>query len=412
MILGRSALFVVAAAVALTTCVDPVTPRSGTATLDDPGAGAMAAVTAGREHGCALTAPGDAWCWGSNEFGQLGAAPGTSLCARLDRSVPCARAPRAVSGGLKFQRIAAGGSHSCGVATDGRIYCWGDNQYGQLGNPAVAIASTPIPALTSSLFTDVVTGGAHTCGLRTDGALVCWGANDRGQLGIATAGTGSAVPAVSLTNLRFASLSAGENRTCGRVSDGTTYCWGSQWVARASDGMEVTRSQAQPLRVAVAPAFRQLSVGGQTTCALALDGAAWCWEANPTGALGDGSTLGSTWPQPVKTTRRFTSITVGAQSACGIADSGHVFCWGSGQIGQLGVPSATVSKRCDTKPCALSPIQISGWRTFSALAAGMGEHVCGLTLTGSVYCWGAGSMGQRGDGTAAAHWSPTRVPTP
>ena len=395
-------------------CVDPVMPRSGTATLDDPLAGNVVAVTVGGEHTCALTSGGDAWCWGSNEFGQAGVAQGATTCARTDRNIPCEPTPRAVGGGLKFQRIAAGGTHTCGIAQSGRVHCWGDNQQGQLGDPAISTSSAPIPALTASLYSDVVAGDAHTCALRSDGVSVCWGANDYGQLGIGGAGTGSAVPVPSQTNLRFASISVGQKRTCGRLSDGTTYCWGSHWISRASDGTEVTRTQAQLSRVQSAPAFRQISVGGQTTCALALDGAAWCWEANRNGTMGDGSTVGSTTPQLVQSLLRFSAVSAGSQSSCGIADTGEVHCWGSNQAGQLGVPTRGVAKRCGStlSPCALSPNRVSGWRTFSTVAAGLGEHVCGITVTASVYCWGAGSMGQRGDGTAYAQWSPTRVPVP
>ena len=395
-------------------CVDPVIPGSGIPTLDDSGIGATVAVSVGGEHSCALTTSGDAYCWGSNEFGQLGVAPGNTVCAREDRRIPCEPRPQLVSGGLKFLRIAAGGGHTCAVAVDGHIYCWGDNQYGQLGDPAAPAASAPRAALTAAQFTDVVAGDAHTCGLRTDGVFMCWGSNDLGQLGVATAGTGSTVPVAGLTNLRFASLSAGMKRTCGRVADGASYCWGAQWVFRGADDTEITRSQAQPERVPLAPAFSRLSVGGMTTCGLALDGTAWCWEANPTGAIGDGSTLGATEPQQVKSDVRFTSIAAGSRFVCGVGDTGDAYCWGSNRNGQLAVSPGLVPGRCGrhAEPCAPSPQRASGWRTYRAIAAGLGDHACGLTIGGNVYCWGAGSMGQRGDGTAASLWSPTRVALP
>lgn len=415
MIRGRLAVIAASAALsAATSCRDPVTPASGTPTLDDPRGGDVVAVTVGREHTCALNAAGVAYCWGSNEFGQVGVGVGTTACARQDRWIPCEPLPQAVGGGLRFQRIAAGGTHTCGVAQSGGIYCWGDNQYGQLGDPAVAVASAPTAALSASLYADVVTGDAHTCGLRTDGAAVCWGANGLGQLGVASAGFGSAIPALVQTNLRFASLSAGKKRTCGRISDGTTYCWGSIWVLRAVDGTEVTRPQSQPARVQPAPAFRQLSVGGQTTCAIALDGAAWCWESNSSGAMGDGTTTGKTSPRSVSTELRFTVISVGSQSTCAVTDAADLYCWGSGQSGQLGVWSGSLLKRCGqlSNPCALNPNRTSGWRAYSTVAGGQGDHFCGLTVSGSVYCWGVGSMGQRGDGTAGEQWWPTRVPLP
>jgi alpha-tubulin suppressor-like RCC1 family protein len=402
----------VAALLVATGCEDPITPGAGTPTLDDPIAGSVAAVSVGGEHSCAITTSGDAYCWGSNEFGQLGVAIGTHNCARLDRHVPCEALPQLVAGGLKFQKIAAGGAHTCGLLTDGRIFCWGDNSQGQIGDPAVPFAVAPRAVVTASLFSDVVAGDSHACGLRTDGVAACWGANDMGQLGVGNGGIGSATPVNANTNQRFASISAGAKRTCARTSTGIPFCWGSHWVARSINGIEVTRSQSTPVQTFLSPAFRQVSVGGEVTCGLTLNGAAYCWEANPNGAMGDGSRVGSTSPVLVDAPLRFSSISAGSVETCAVADTGEPYCWGLGESGQLGVSRTTLTGRCNGLPCALSPNRTHGWRGYSSIAAGVGQHACGLTLGGSVYCWGAGSMGQRGDGTEGTQWSATRVPLP
>lgn len=399
----------------LAACADFVTPRSGPHTLDDRGvADGFIAVSVGLVHTCALTTDGSAFCWGSNEFGQLGVLADTT-CARDDRRIPCVLKPKAVDGGLKFQKIAAGASHTCALGTDSRIYCWGDNLRGQLGDPGIRQAGTPAPVASAALFTDVAAGDAHTCALRTDGVLLCWGANAVGQLGVATVGTGSAVPVAVQSSLRFASVATGARRSCARVPDGTAYCWGSMWVSRAFDGTEVTRAQPQPARVLpLSLAFQSVTVGGQTTCGISMDNVAHCWEANPTGAMGDGSKVGNTAPQRVNSTEKFIAVSAGLSGTCGIADSGLAFCWGSDASGQLGVSPSGISRRCGTTsvPCYLSPIRISGWRTFTRISAGLGDHACGLTMAGNVYCWGAGSLGQRGDGRTRAEWSPTKTAPP
>src|SRR5512132_4088985 len=119
-------------ALAISACEQPFTSRSGGATLDDPIAADFVAVSAGREHTCALVADGTAYCWGSNEFGQLGVADDSTTCLRDSRPVACERVPVAVVGGLKFRKIRAGGSHTCGLTLDGSAYCWGDNLRGAL----------------------------------------------------------------------------------------------------------------------------------------------------------------------------------------------------------------------------------------------------------------------------------------
>lgn len=403
---------VVAGLVLTGACVDPVVPRAAVPTLDDASTGSFASVSAGLSHTCALTTDGTAYCWGSNEVGQLGVAPGSTTCPKADRRVACEPSPKPVLGGLKFQRISAGGEHTCAIAMDSRVYCWGDNLSGQLGDPAIRQALTPAPILSGSLFFDIAAGDFHSCALRTDGAAVCWGANDDGQLGIATLGTGSPTPVLAQTNLRFASLAAGKARTCARQSDGTGYCWGAHWIGRNSELVEVTRGQGLPTRVTSSPALRSVSVGGQTTCGVGVDAVAYCWEANPTGARGDGTTSGSLTPVAVNSAERFVDVSVGASQACGVADTGYVYCWGSDDVGQLAISPASLSRRCAGEPCVVSPNRISGWRRFSRVAAGLGDHACGVSLGGSIYCWGAGRLGQRGDGRAFSDWSPVRVAAP
>ena len=404
------AVWLVVVAVAVGGCEQPFIPRAGVPTLDDPVTDAFVAVSAGLEHTCALTTAGAAYCWGSNEYDQLGASSDSAPCLKRDRDVACRRLPVAVSGGLTFTRISAGGRHTCALATDNRVYCWGDNLRGALGDPALRREASPRPVVSTDQFTDVVSGGAHSCALRTDGVILCWGANDDGQLGLASVGNGVTVPTPVQTTQRFVSFAAGQRRTCARITDGTTFCWGATWVSR-QDGVEVTRPQGSPFRTLQSPSFQALAVGSHTTCGIDADDNAFCWEANPTGAMGDGTTTGSNAPKAVEGATRFVAITSGNLHTCGIADSGLAWCWGSDEFGQLGVPPPSVSSRCSDPAieCSPVPVRVSGWRVFVQLSAGQGDHACGLTLSGSVFCWGAGGLGQRGDGRTSNEWSPTRV---
>jgi alpha-tubulin suppressor-like RCC1 family protein len=394
-------------------CYEPFTPRVGVPTLDDEGTDDFIAVSAGRDHTCALITDGTAYCWGSNEFGQLGIANDASTCLRDDRPIPCRRQPVAVAGGLRFQKIRAGGLHTCALTLDYHIYCWGDNLYGALGTPGPSQSFAPVQVFSPALFMDLAAGGSHSCGLRTDGVLFCWGGNESGQLGINSAVNGSAAPVAVSTSQRFASVAAGENRTCARIADGTSYCWGRTFILQAAS--EITRLQLQPLRVAQDTLFESLTVGSRTTCGITLDNRAYCWESNVTGGMGDGTQSGSSLPSAVATSLHFVAISSGATQTCAIADSGRAYCWGGGRLGQLGVSPSTLSARCGassaaTIPCSRIPLQVSGWRVFSQMSAGQGDHVCGLTLTGNIYCWGAGGLGQRGDGRATtAEWSPVKT---
>lgn len=396
----------------LVACADAYEPAGGVATLDDAVQDDFIAVTAGKEHSCALISDGSAYCWGSNETGQLGVEQGEQTCTREDRHIPCEPRPVAVGGGLKFQSIAAGASHTCGVTLEGRVFCWGDNLWGQLGDPSVRMSDAPIAALSADEFVDVTAGGYHTCALRTDGVVLCWGANLDGQLGQASIGNGSAVPTPTNTSVRFSSVSAGDRRTCGRVSDGAVFCWGAMWTAR-QDGVDVTRPEGSPSRLLQAPAIRAISVGTSTTCGISADNGGYCWEGNATGTLGNGTTAGSVTPTLVKIDKALVAISVGFAHACAIAATGRVYCWGANDFGQLGVSPSLLNYRCAAGPvCTAQPIEVSGWRLYRDISAGQGNHTCALTLGGSVYCWGAGGLGQLGVGHLSNEWAAERVRRP
>jgi alpha-tubulin suppressor-like RCC1 family protein len=407
-------------ALATLACVveQPVIPRAGVPTLDDAATShGFTAVSAGFEHTCALTSAGSAHCWGSDEYGQLGTGtPATTTCARDDRSIACRTRPATVAGNLQFQKIAAGGRITCGLTVAGTIHCWGDNLHGGLGDPAYRASDVPVPIAATGIFTDVAAGGRHACGIRSDGVVLCWGYNESGQIGSLSAGTGSAVPAPVNTQLRFVSIAAGDKRTCARQADGAAYCWGSFWV-NSGGGLEVIRPQVTPQRVQSPslPLFSAIVVGTNTTCALAPDNSAHCWEANPAGGIGDGTAAGSLVPRPVSGRLRFVALSAGALHSCGITDAGSAFCWGGAARGQLGLSFVFLTSRCGptNQACSTVPIRVSGWRLFTQISAGQGDHSCALTLAGNVFCWGAGGMGQRGDGRSIdADWLPVRTLAP
>lgn len=400
------------AACVATACLPEATrPRGGIPTLDDPGPGPFVSVSAGREHACALTADGTAYCWGSNEFDQLGAVETSETCTRVDREIACRRLAVPVNTTLRFRKIAAGGVHTCALGVDDRIHCWGDNLRGALGDPSLRSTATPAAIATTSLFLDVAAGEQHSCAVRLDGVAVCWGLNDWGQTGVGSSTSTVPAPAGIGGNTRYAAITASGERTCGRSLDGSAFCWGRSWagIGGTTDG---ARPQSTPQRVQGTLLFKSLEAGANTTCGITVDDLPYCWEANFFGTIGDGSVTPSQEPQRVGGGRVFLSVRSGTVQTCGIDESGHAFCWGAGGRGELGTSPLLLHTRCGESraPCARTPVRVSGWRQFSAIATGQGNHSCALSFLGNVYCWGAGDMGQRGDGRASfAEWSPVKV---
>jgi alpha-tubulin suppressor-like RCC1 family protein len=185
-------------------------------------------ISAGANHTCALTRTGEAFCWGLNLTGELAQA----LVANDCDGFPCSRSPVRVETTVRFDTVSAGFGHTCALS-GGRAFCWGRNDRGQLGTPrsddncdGVACNTTPLRVVGVTGFTSISAGGDHTCGL-ADGVAFCWGSNQYGQLGVAASVPSSSRPLRVHTPDRLVSIEAKGIQTCGRTETGRETCWGA-----------------------------------------------------------------------------------------------------------------------------------------------------------------------------------------
>ena len=290
----------------------------------------FASLSAGYSHTCGLTAAGAAYCWGDNSAGALGNTTANSTSGT----------PVAVAGGITFTMISAGYSHTCGVATNGSAYCWGSNESGELGNGTVG-QDSPTPTLVSGglTFASVSAGGVSSCGVTTGGAGYCWGSNGYGVLGDGTT-TDSPTPVQVAGGLQLASISAGVYHTCAVTVNSAAYCWGEAGNGQLGTGLTAL-SSSTPLAVAGGHSFSSIAVGQLSTCAVTTAGAGYCWGSGSFGSLGNGTTDQAGTPQPVSGSLTLSSVSAGISfHACALATSGGVYCWGYDNSGELGTGSA------------------------------------------------------------------------
>ena len=189
-----------------------------------------------------------------------------------------------------FRQVTAGGAHSCGVASDKVAYCWGNNSGGVLGTGIGGGPETlPVEVAGGLAFRQLSAKGGHTCGVTSNNRLFCWGSNHTGQLGDGT-GADSPRPIRIARGLAFRQASAGTLHTCAVTTDGVAYCWGHNQAGALGDG--TTKGTSLPLRVARGLAFREVSAGNQFTCGVTTDDIAYCWGLNTNGQLGLGENTG------------------------------------------------------------------------------------------------------------------------
>lgn len=344
-----------------------------------------ASIVSGATHSCFVNAVGKAICWGNNDHGQLGG--GSS-----DR----ASAPVALGIQPQLVALSAGISHTCAIERDGVAVCWGNNDHGQSGSRSLGSKLAPTGVLGAHVFWAIAAGDTHTCALDESGSPWCWGSNSRGQLAEPSI-TESAVPVLAGKGaIRFASITAGSNFTCGLSSNGRVSCWGENGGGQLGDGSNFDR----PMPVgATSAAFTSIAAGSNHICGITAEGEAYCWGRNAFGQLGDGGNLDRNTPVRVRGGARFTSITAGANHTCAVAVDGTAYCWGQNTYGQLGTGGAA--------DVAL-PATVADGHVFASVRASA-SHTCGLTVGGEVFCWGNNSESQLGDGTQTHRARPTAV---
>jgi alpha-tubulin suppressor-like RCC1 family protein len=286
-------------------------------------------VCAGERHSCALRADGSTFCWGSNAHGELGLGD-------LDqRDVPTALDPR------RFVALACGGFNTCALAPRGELWCWGDNSEGKLGQNdpfmgqvgSLALSSSPIPVQTDVRFAKVSVGQGHVCALSEQGKLYCWGRNNYGQLGVSTQDEQTRTPQPVVGETQYVSIAAGQFHSCATDVAGKLWCWGL-----TKDGLLGVQSAQPEIRVPallIGDDWDSVSVNWLHSCALKKSGSLFCWGRGEEGQLGGGDSMQRGTPTQVARDAHWRDVTAGQFHSCAFADDG-LYCWGANDTGQLG----------------------------------------------------------------------------
>jgi alpha-tubulin suppressor-like RCC1 family protein len=321
---------------------------------------------------------GSLWAWGTKSM-KLGTESGNASYT------------------YSWSQISAGPSHTAAVRSDGRLYAFGLNTSGQLGDGTVISRSSPVQISAGALggtgefWRNVSVNGSRTVAIRSDGALFNWGDNTGFKLGISDTIYRSSPVQVGTSS--WTTVSAGLSHTLAIRNDGGLFSWGDNTYKQIGDNSTLTL-RSSPTQIGTS-SWTQVSAGGTHSFGIDINNKLYGWGDNTSSQLGTGSPY------------YWSSIAIGGSygvltdtSMFAIRSDGKLFAWGNNASGQLGFNDLVTRS---------SPTQL-GTNNWIGITAGL-AYTLGITSDGKLWSWGSSPDGSMGDGTTAPRSSPVQVGT-
>lgn len=341
----------------------------------------MVTVACGGDFTIGISTEGELYSWGLNDNGQLGNGNTTDFITQQLITVS----------GVTFTSIACGSSHSMALTSEGQLYTWGYNEYGQLGNNTTTDALTPqLITVSGATFASIAGGRYHSMALTTDGKLYTWGSNVYGQLGNDSATTALTPQLITVSGVTFASIACSAYHSMALTSEGQLYTWGSNATGELGNGTDIDALTPQLITVA-GVTFANISCGYSFSTALSSDGKLYTWGSNEYGQLAISLRQSYTTPQLITVSGvTFTEINCGNRHMIALSSDGKLYTWGNNASGQLGI--GTYSDQ--DEPTLITATE----DTFNSVCAS-NFYTMALNLEGQLYAFGDNSLGNYGDGT-------------
>ena len=339
--------------------------------------------------------------------------------------------------GKILPKLALGERHSCAVTDDGQALCWGKGVYGQIGNSESINKSTPVYVVDGDSSTtpiegivQIAAGNEHACALNIEGKVFCWGRQYDGRLGNGvTSGAVINYPATVKTDItssppvdlsNIVQIASHSSHTCALSSDGEVFCWGKGNNGQL--GNNTNSGNNLPVKVVAETGTTdpltgiiQIATGLEHICALNLDGEVFCWGQGIHGQRGDNTTTNVNYPVKVvidsvgTSLNNIAQVVAGSLHTCALNNSGNVFCWGTGGDGELG------NGAYGTEGSSILPVSVIESVGSQALLSNVTQisagyrHACALKTDSTLVCWGFGNTGQLGNNDYSSKQAPVVV---
>lgn len=367
-----------------------------------------------------LKSDGTVWTWGANFDGKLGIGETNDVRELTPVEVHDAAN---VSYFNSVKAIMGGEIHNVALKSDGTVWCWGWNLFGQLGDGTTNDSWVPTQAgLTANPpLTNVVKLGGRpyfTLAEKADGTIWAWGMNQFGQMGNGTVNTplGSPqvlVPVMVSNSLPGQPINGALQVTCGYqfgvalLTNGTVWTWGSGSHGELGQGAGVTTSY-YPAQVPGLTNITAISGGWFHILALREDGTVWDWGNNSNGELGDGTPVNWFSPVQVLNVSNAMAVSGGDSHSSALTSDGRVWKWGLNDLGELG--NGTTNAVANPFPAPILTDKFGNGFSNVVMMAARDYHNIAVKSDGSVWMWGANDQGQCGEGTTNNDcWRPVPV---
>jgi alpha-tubulin suppressor-like RCC1 family protein len=329
----------------------------------------------------------------------------------------------ALNRGESIINSSLGGFHSSLITSEARIFMWGSNDYGQLGDGTLINRYTPKDITSEFNLNSGETiiysslGGLHSSLLTSEGRIFMWGRNELGQIGDGTI-TNRSIPKdiTSQFNLNagenITSISLGANHSSAMTSEGRIFMWGRNEYGQIGDGTITNRSIPKDItsqfNLNAGENITSISLGASHSSAITSEGRIFMWGSSDYGQIGDGTITNRSIPKDITSQFNFNSGEIITYSSLGglhsslITSEGRVFMWGSSDYGQLG--DGTLINRYTPKDIT-SEFNLNFGENISSISLGF-EHSSAMTSEGRIFMWGNNIDGQLGYGT---NWLTVRI---
>jgi len=367
-------------------------------------------VACGNSHTIAKKTDGSLWLWGNNSYGQLG------INSVTNKSSPI----QTIAYGTDWQEISAGDLTTGAIKTDGTIWCWGDNTYGQLLDNTTIHKSSPIQIIATGTLWYYISVGADTIAAISGeivptptptpitlggGTLWLWGLNSDGQLGDNTVSKKSSPVQTIANGSNWINLSKGFSYRTSAVikSDGTLWLWGDNDYTQGLLGDNTTIDKSSPVQtITYGTNWKEISCGHTNAVAIKNDGTLWNWGSNQVGQLGDNTSVHKSSPvQTIAGGTNWKQASAGGGQTAAIKNDGTLWLWGYNFFGQLGDRTSVFSRS--------SPVQTIAYGTDWKQVFCGNYHTAAIKNDGTLWTFGYNNYGQLGDNTTTNKSSPIQT---